>query len=72
MKKFNIIIKYSFVKLINKIASSIKQYLHCLLELVTTANSSIVIDFQMTPPSLCPSHLTPCSILTYPLPSSST
>ena len=65
-------LKYSFIKCVNKMASSIKQYLHSLFESVTTANSSIVIHFQMTLPSPCPSHLTPCSILTYPLPSSST
>ena len=65
-------LKYSFIKWVNKMASSIKQYLHSLFESVTTANSSIVIHFQMTLLSPCPSHLTPCSILTYPLPSSST
>ena len=32
--------------LINQMASSIKQYLHCPFESVTTANS-IVIHFQM-------------------------
>ena len=49
-------------------ASSVKQYLHCIFKSVTTANSSIVIHFQITLPSLCLSHLTLCSILTYPLP----
>ena len=49
------------------IVETIKQYPYCLFESVTTANSNIVIHFQMTLPSLCPSHLTPRSILTYPL-----
>ena len=47
----------------NKLASSIKQYLHCLFESVTTANSSIVIHFQMTLPFLCPSDLGPDPML---------
>ena len=44
-------------------ASSIKQYLHCLFESVTTANSSIVINFQRTLPFLCPSDQGPDPML---------
>ena len=44
-------------------ASSIKQYLYCLSESVTTANSSIVIHFQMTLSFLCPSDLDPDPML---------
>ena len=47
----------------NKLVSSIKQYLHCLFESVTIANSSIVIHFQMTLPFLCPSDLGPDPML---------
>ena len=47
----------------NKLASSIKQYLQCLFDLVTTENSSIVIHFQMTLPFLCPSDLGPDAML---------
>ena len=36
-------LQYSFIKWVNKIASSIKQYLHCLFESVTTTNTAIII-----------------------------
>ena len=42
-------------------ASSFKQYLHCLFESVT--NISIVIHFQITLPFLCPSDLGPDRML---------
>ena len=46
-----------------------KQYLHCLFESVTTANSSIVIHFQISLPFLCPSDLFPDPMLhPHPLP----